>query len=131
MILLRRLPPFPRFATLVGSTTIIPASLGGVSGGTGAFLCRPMDFTFPVLNNSTACRVRCTLRVALEVFKITTAHSSKVVGVIAGTSSSLVGSLEMPGNVVSLGTGVSAKAVSRVRYCMRDMQFYSYLQIPG
>jgi hypothetical protein len=92
VILLFRLPPFPRLATLVGSTTTILFSRGGVVGGTTS-LCLPIDFSLPVLNCSTACRVLSTLRTALGVFRIKTAHSIKVVGALFGTTVSSDGRL--------------------------------------
>jgi hypothetical protein len=114
--LLRKLPPFPRLATFVGSTTIIAASRGGVSGASGALPCQPIDFNFPVRNSSTACRVLWTFSVALEVFKIVTAHSSNVVGGVDGTSSSSVTIVAAPGKLDSFDSeGGSAKAVGTVR----------------
>jgi hypothetical protein len=83
--LLFKLPPFPLRATFVGSTTTMPSSLGGVSGGMGAPLCRPIDLSFPVRNNSTAWRVLSTLREALGVFRTRLLHSSRVVGAGSGT----------------------------------------------
>lgn len=90
VILLFKLPPLPLRATLVGSTTTILGSLGGAVGGTGAPLCRPIDFILPVRNNSTACLVRSTFSAAFGVLRMRLLHSNKVTGACSGMRGSRI-----------------------------------------